>query len=430
MYYAIYQLAGCFITLLCFPPLLIYWLLTGKYRKEVWQRLGFHSDCPHPSNGERVWLHASSVGEVQVARALLPELRKALPDADFILSTMTEQGQKTARKQLGESARCIYAPLDIDWIVKRVIGHFRPTIYICLETELWPAMLLAGRSAGIKLFLMNGRMSARSLARYQWFRSFMADVLSSFSAIGVIQEGDGQRFLALGAAAEKVSVVGNAKYDLTFWESSPQETTAHYRSVLGLAEGQPMLIAGSTHAGEEEMLLRVFNALRRDNRFAEMVLLLAPRHLNRVGEVESLLVDGTFSYQRYSRIHSQGRYAEVVIVDEVGELAGLYSAAHFVFCGGSLVEYGGHNIMEAAAFGRPVMYGPSMKDFSDAVTLLESAGAGYQVAGTDDLVERILYWADHPEEWRHAGQQARMICQQQQGSAARQVRRIAETLES
>ncbi len=132
MYYAIYQLAGSFITLLCFPPLLIYWLITGKYRKEVWQRFGFHQIVLPSPVGERVWLHASSVGEVQAARALLPELKKAWPDADYILSTMTEQGRQTARKQLGEEMYCMYAPVDIRWIVRRVMNHLRPTIYICL----------------------------------------------------------------------------------------------------------------------------------------------------------------------------------------------------------------------------------------------------------------------------------------------------------
>jgi 3-deoxy-D-manno-octulosonic-acid transferase len=427
VYYAIYQLAGCFITLLCFPPLLIYWLFTGKYRKEVWQRFGFHDDLPH-SAGERIWLHASSVGEVQAARALLPELKKAWPDADYILSTMTEQGRLTARQQLGDEVHCMYAPLDIHWIVRRVMNHFRPTIYICLETELWPAVLLAGKKAGMKLFLLNGRLSARSLSRYRLISSFMEEVLSCFSVISVIQDQDGERFRALGAADNTVTVQGNAKYDLTFWESSPEETAAHYRRLLGLAKGQPMLIAGSTHGGEEEMLLQAFEALQQDKRFEELVLLLAPRHLNRLPEVETLLTSGDTPFQRYSEVCQQGRIARVVLVDVVGELARLYSAATYVFCGGSLVEYGGHNIMEAAAFGRPVIYGPSMKDFADAVTLLESAGAGFQVHSTAELIDMVRYWADHPEEWQAAGQRARTVCEQQQGSAKRQVERIRDAI--
>ncbi len=257
----------------------------------------------------------------------------------------------------------------------------------------------------------------------------MQEVLSCFSVISVIQEQDGERFRALGAVDNTVTVQGNAKYDLTFWESSPEETAAHYRQLLGLAEGQPMLIAGSTHAGEEEMLLQVFEALQRDKRFEELVLLLAPRHLNRLPEVETLLTSADVSFQSYSEVCRQGRVARVVLVDLVGELARLYSAATYVFCGGSLVEYGGHNIMEAAAFGRPVIYGPSMKDFADAVTLLESAAAGFQVHNTAELIDMVRYWAGHPDEWQAAGQRARTVCERQQGSAGRQVALIKDVLE-
>ena len=375
----------------------------------------------------RIWLHGASVGEVMLAGLLIKELAAILPEADFVISTMTEQGMEIARKQAGDNVRCIYAPLDLVGIVGRAIQRVQPTVYICLETELWPAFLLHAKSSGIKLVILNGRLSERSFQRYGLAKGLMTKILSCFSMISVIQQSDAKRFMALGAEPEKVRVLGNAKYDQGM-ESLASESEEQYRSWLNLYPGQPLLVAGSTHTGEEEMLLRVFQDLKKTTGLQGLVWIVAPRHLQRLPEVEAMLKQKQVPYERLSDVKRSDRKTDTILVDSVGDLAGLYSIASYVFCGGSLVERGGHNIMEAAVFGKPVFYGPSMKDFSDAAELLESVGGGLPVNGPDDLTEAILYFMDHPEEYDNAGRRAREIAATQQGSARKQAELIKDVL--
>ena len=301
-----------------------------------------------------IWLHGASVGEVQLARVLINELVKILPDADFILSTMTEQGMEVAMKQLGDKVRCIYAPLDLVGIVRRAIKKIRPSLYICLETELWPAVLFEAQRAGVKLVLLNGRLSERSYHRYRLIKGFMKRILACFSLLSVIQPSDAKRYMSLGADAEKIRVLGNAKYDQDM-RSLAAESEERYRVWLNMQPGHALLVAGSTHNGE----------------------------------VEGMLQQKQVPFELLSRVKVSDRRTDTVLVDTVGDLAGLYSVASYVFCGGSLVERGGHNIMEPALFGKPVFYGPSIKDFSDAAELLESAGGGFPVDGPEALTAEL-----------------------------------------
>ena len=408
--------------------MLLYSVCTGWYREGLGQRLGFlGAEWKSRKGAMRIWLHGASVGEVMLAGLLIKELAAILPEADFIISTMTEQGMEIARKQAGNKVRCIYAPLDLIGIVGRAIRRVQPTIYICLETELWPAFLIEAKRSGCKLVILNGRLSERSFRRYQFAKGLMTKILSCFSMISVIQQSDAKRFMSLGAEPEKVRVLGNAKYDQDI-ESLAHESKEQYRHWLNLYAGQPLLVAGSTHTGEEEMLLSVFQDLKKATGMQDLVWVVAPRHLQRLPEVEAMLKKKKIPYERLSEVKSSERRTETVLVDSIGDLAGIYSVASYVFCGGSLVERGGHNIMEAALFGKPVFYGPSMKDFSDAAELLESAGGGFPVSGPEALTESILYFMNHPEEYDAAGMRAREISATQQGSARKQAELVKEVL--
>jgi 3-deoxy-D-manno-octulosonic-acid transferase len=233
--------------------------------------------------------------------------------------------------------------------------------------------------------------------------------------------------MSLGAEPEKVRVLGNAKYDQDV-ESLALESGEQYRAWLSLRPGQPLFVAGSTHTGEEEMLVSVFQDLKKATGMQELIWVVAPRHLQRLGEVEGMLKQKQIPYERLSDVKGSKRMTDTILVDSIGDLAGLYSIASYVFCGGSLVERGGHNIMEAAILGKPVFYGPSMKDFSDAAELLESAGAGFPVSGPEALTESILYFMDHPEEYNSAGERARQIAATQQGAARKQALLVKEVL--
>ena len=428
MLYGLYQLFGWLTFVVGFPFLLLYSVCTGRYREGLGQRLGFlGAEWKSQEGAMRIWLHGASVGEVLLARLLIKELSVILPEADFVISTMTEQGMEIARKGAGDKVRCIYAPLDLVGIVGRSIRRVQPDMYICLETELWPAFLLQAKRSGLELIILNGRLSERSFQRYQFGKGFMKKILACFSMISVIQQSDAKRFMSLGAEPGKVRVLGNAKYDQDMENLAP-ETEEQYRHWLNLYAGQPLLVAGSTHTGEEAMLLTVFQDLKKATGMQDLVWVVAPRHMQRLPEVEAMLKQKQVPYERLSDVKSSERKTDTIIVDSIGDLAGIYSIASYVFCGGSLVERGGHNIMEPALFGKPVFYGPSMKDFSDAAELLESVGGGFQVSGPGALTESILYFMDHPEEYDTAGRRAREVSVTQQGSARKQAELVKELI--
>jgi 3-deoxy-D-manno-octulosonic-acid transferase len=410
-----------------FLPYLLSRCVTGRNLEGLGQRLGFLKD--EEAIGRQpltVWLHGSSVGEVQAARALLREMKTVMPEATFVLSVMTEQGMAVARKQMAAEAKIIYAPLDLAGVAGRVMKRLRPAVYICLETELWPNILFQAHALGVKLLLLNGRMSERSFNRYRLFPKFMHGLLRQFSFLSVIDEIDAERYRRLGAPTEKVLVNGNAKYDFAP-ESCTSEIQDRYRAILELTK-QPLLVAGSTHTGEEEILLEVFRSLRKSEAGKKLLWIVAPRHLHRVPEVAGIFNREGIGFDLFSDVQAHGRRAEVVLVDVIGELAGIYSVATMVFCGGSLVERGGHNVMEAAVCGKPVFFGPSMKDFADAAQLLESARVGFQVRSTGEMTQKMQYLLDNREEYNLVCRRAREIALRQQGSARRQAQLVKKIL--
>lgn len=428
MYYRIYQLTSLLFFALAFPPFLIYSVLTGKHSAGLGQRLGFYKE--NTTNGEhslRIWLHAASVGEVQVARSLVAEIKDKIPGAEIILSTVTEQGQIVAQKQMGPEINCIYAPLDLPYIVNRALGTLKPSIYICLETEIWPNMLRLADRKGCKTLLLNGRLSQKSFTRYKMIKPFMNEVLAHFHMISTVQERDAKRYITLGADPDKVLVSGNAKYDLLNTDTPP-DIEARYRRWLDIENGQPILVAGSTHTGEEGLLIQVFRNLK--SQIKDLVWVVAPRHLERLAEIDALFSGEKLSFDYFSQAKQTGRQHDVVLIDTMGDLAGLYSVAKYVFCGGSLVPKGGHNIMEAAIWGKPVHYGPSMKDFSDAKEQLESVAAGFPVKQARELADSIHFLAANPEIYKKAAQNARIIARAQQGSAAKQIMLVQKELDN
>ena len=422
-----YQLLGWLFVAISFLPYILYRCVVARNLLGVGQRLGLLQNIGAGAGQRpRVWLHASSVGEVQAAKALLHELGKILPDAEYLLSVMTEQGYAVARQQLGPEVRVFFAPLDLCGVVGRVLRIIRPTIYICLETELWPNIIIQAQRMGVKLLLLNGRLSERSYRRYSLIPGFMADLLQNFTLVAAIGGIDEKRYQGLGVEPQKIVVSGNAKYDHAK-EGCTAETGAAYRGLLGLAD-QPLLVAGSTHTGEEELLLDVVRDLKDSEEGRRLIWVVAPRHLNRLTEVENLFKRRGVEFERFSEVKLHGRRAEVVLLDVMGELASIYSVATVVFCGGSLVERGGHNVMEAAACGKPVLYGPHMKDFNDAAQLLEAAQAGYPVQDTRELIDKIRYLLKHQEEYEAVCQRARDVALAQQGSARRQAQLVRDVL--
>jgi 3-deoxy-D-manno-octulosonic-acid transferase len=364
------------------------------------------------------------VGEVAAAGVLIRELAAGGRPLDFVLTTVTLQGLAVARQQLPPEVCSFLAPLDVALVVRRVLAMVRPDIYVCLETELWPAMLGELRKAGTCMILLNGRMTARSFRRYRLVRGVMGPLLQGFAGVGVIREEDGRRFAGLGVAPERIRVTGNIKFD--FPPEDIPGTRLQYRKRLGV-DREAVFICGSTRDGEELLLARVYLELAA-RLGGELVWVIAPRHLRRLPEVKGILAGLGLGFDLYTELAQMPRRQRIVLVDCLGELARLYSAGDYNFVGGSLVARGGHNIMEAARWGRPVYYGPHIDDFRDAAHILEEAGGGCRVADAGQLTEQIGKHMTDAAAYRHACDGAASVAASQQGAAARQTAMITRLL--
>jgi 3-deoxy-D-manno-octulosonic-acid transferase len=424
----VYQLLIGLVFYLSFPLLLLLVLATGKYRQGLSERLGLYGRIRRKDRQEvRVWLHAASVGEVQAARAIITALRRPLPQAGFIVTTMTTHGKSVAREQLPSDVVCLLAPLDVPLIVDHVLAAVDPDIYICLETELWPLLLHKADARGVKLVLLNGRMSEKSCRNYLKIRNFFAGVLKKFNRIAVISTADRERYLAVGADDTRLSVEGNVKYDLSLPENA-ETLKDRYRSMLDLQDGLEVLITGSTHTGEEELLVPVYSHLHAEK---ELIWILAPRHLERLPAIKEMLQAHRLAFDSFRELQKgKKRQHSVIILDSLGELADLYAIATYVFCGGSLVERGGHNMMEAALWDKAVCYGPSIGDFRDAAELLESVTSGFRVDDASALEEKIRSFRNKPSEYQKACLRAGDMAGMQQGAAERQAAIVMQCLEA
>ncbi|MCW5203018.1 hypothetical protein VU12_08770 [Desulfobulbus sp. US4] len=417
------------------------------------QRLGRYQEldqsAPASSRTQLIWIHAASVGEVQAARALIAVLVDTLPEAAFFLTTMTRQGRAIARSLLPAQVHCELAPLDVPQAVDRALKLLQPDLYICLETEFWPVMLTKMRKAGVPMLLLNGRISERSFKQYQRIKGTVGAFLAGFSAIGVIGEQDKERFHHLGVPAECIQVCGNMKYDLKYdlmpqdpqdpkdlqksGTNSAEQAEEKYARLLGIQPDDVVFICGSTRTGEEQLLLPVFRRLQ-EKYSGRLLWILAPRHLERLPEVMALLDRAGLGYELFSQCTqgSQGSTKEcqenIILLDSMGELARLYAAGHYIFCGASLVHKGGHNIMEPIAQGKPVFFGPFMQDFQDAVDLVVSAGAGVQVGSPDELADRLLEYPLGSPAYEQTCQAAERLAQTQQGAAKRQAEMVLRVL--
>lgn len=426
MLYGLYRAFGTALFILSYPALqLLIWLRPND-RLGLRQRLrGGAASCRIKNDGApRIWIHAASVGEVAAAGVLIRELTSGGRPPEIVLTTMTVQGLTVARRQLPQEICCFLAPLDVGRIVRRVLDQVRPDMYVCLETELWPAMLGELRRRGTTMVLLNGRMSASSFRRYRLVWGLMGPLLQNFAGVAVIREEDGARFAGLGVDPLRLQVTGNIKFD--FPAEDIPATRLQSRKKLGV-DREAVFLCGSTRSGEERLLAGVYQALAAQAG-ADLVWVIAPRHLRRLSEVKGILEDLGLGFDLYSELESRLRRQNVVLVDCLGELARLYSGGDYNFVGGSLVPRGGHNIMEAARWGRPVYYGPHIDDFRDAAHILEDSGAGFRAVDAGQLIEQIRRHMTDTTAYRHACAGAVAAIASQRGTACRQAEIIMRLL--
>jgi len=376
--YLLYTAVSLVLFVVLLPRFVYQALRYRKYVTNLRQRLGYLPVSFNVDGEESIWIHAVSVGEALAARTLAAELKKRYPSLRLFVSTTTVTGQQVAAHEIGEADGVFYFPLDFPFIVKRTLRLVNPRLFLMVETEIWPNLLRACRRAGVKTAVVNGRISTRSYPRYRLVRPLFRRVLADVDRFCMQSSESAERLIDLGADPARVSVTGNLKFDsIRAAGAAPGSDRAKPRVLrfFDVPADRPVVMAGSTMRGEELVVLKAFERMRADAPRA--VLVIAPRHPERFSEVEQLARDEGFRTARRTQLTiDEDPAADVVILDTIGELAQLYRVATVVFVGGSLVPTGGHNILEPAAFGRAILFGPHMQNFKEiAATFLERRAA-------------------------------------------------------
>jgi 3-deoxy-D-manno-octulosonic-acid transferase len=417
-------LYNIFLLFAAIPGLLFFSLkmaITGKYRNSFIQKLGGKqkSALAGLKNGQRIWIHAVSVGEVTAAAPIVVSLKAKRPDVQIILSTSTETGQGMAQKLVKGADAFIYFPLDLPFAVHKMLGLVRPDVFALVETELWPNFLAACRRRNVSSLILNGRISPRSFPKYRKTGFFWRLVLKNVAEAGMISDIDAARISSIGMDGSRIKVMGNAKYDaLAAMASSTLHEDIARR--LNIRDDEKFLVAGSTHAGEEDIVIRVYRELL--TRYPDFKLILVPRHIERTGDILSLLREiDPANIITVSEINKgrRRRNESVIVVDVIGELFKVYSLATVVYCGGSLVPKGGQNILESAAWGKVTFYGPSMEDFSQEAAMLEAAGAGIRITNDQELLRGILQILHEPRDAQERGKRGQAVVRANMGAAER-----------
>jgi 3-deoxy-D-manno-octulosonic-acid transferase len=387
------------------------YLFRRKFHHGFAQRLG---NLPQNIPAGAIWLHAVSVGEAMAARPLLEELRRLFPDRRFVISTVTPTGNKIALGLARDGDAVIYLPLDFSFIVKRVIGRIKPALFIGVETELWPNLISSLAKNKVPMVIVNARISDRSFRGYRLIKLLIRPLLNKISAFCARSQADEQRLMALGANPDKVRVSGNLKFDTL-------AQVFHFEGLrLGLAGEDQLWAAGSTHPGEEEIVLGVYKSLLSE--FPKLKLLIAPRHPERAKAVGRLVSKNGFVPVFISQLKLKAYSLElkaVFILDTIGQLMNCYALADIVFSGGSLVKKGGHNILEPAVLGKAILFGPQMFNFRDVSELFLKDRAAILVRGKEELREQIGHLLHNPGQIAALGQRAKGLVLENQGAARR-----------
>ncbi|MBW2598836.1 MAG: 3-deoxy-D-manno-octulosonic acid transferase [Deltaproteobacteria bacterium] len=405
-------------------------MFAGKYRKSIGPKFGLipRGVFEEMQGSPRIWVHAVSVGEVTAAAPIVSSLREMYPEACIVLSTSTETGQEMARSLITDATSHIYYPLDIPIVVRRVMDRVNPDIFVSVETEIWPNFVRICSEREIKIAMVNGRISPRSFRRYRRTNFFWKRIMNMIGTIGAISAIDASRLEAMGVEPSRIHVLGNAKYD-SLAARANDALRDEIEARLEIPHETKVFVAGSTHEGEDDVVLKIYRGLLE--RYPDMLMIIVPRHPERGSAVLSLAKDAGFDdCITMTEINRGERRAgrRIIIVDVIGELFKVYSLATMVFCGGSLVPRGGQNILEPAAWGKVVLYGPSMEDFMDERERLEMAGGGITVRDGNELLSEMLKLMEDPETLRKRGEAGREIVASNKGAARRYAEMISSRL--
>ena len=416
MAYFLYNALLHIAAMLLLPYFLFKMATARKYREGIPERFGFVNKRKLRGlrKGKVVWVHAVSVGETKAVLPVVRMLKRRRPDVKILFSTVTATGNRTALQEgRGLIDALIYFPLDLSWAIRRVAVAVRPSLFVVVEKEIWPNAFRTMRALGAPVAVVNGTISDKSARGYMRLGFLFRDVFSRVNAFLARTEDDMEKAVSVGVPAEAAELTGNLKFDL-----SPNLMDRHFvanlKEAIGVKPGSTLIVAGSTHPGEEEIVLAAYKTLSAE--FAGLKLIIAPRHPERFNDVEGLLRKSGLPYAR----RSKGSSADVVLLDSIGELMTVYSLSDIAIVGGSLVPgIGGHNLLEPAYFGKPVIYGGHLTTYLGMAELLEKKGGGVRAHGEKELGEALRGFLSDEVMKKRTGALARGVVEENRGASER-----------
>ena len=413
MFRFIYSVVFYLITPLIILRLVIRGLAAPNYRKRWGQRFGFFT--PSESSKETIWLHAVSVGETLAAVPLVKALQEKYPERRLLITCMTPTGSERITAAFGDSVDHSYAPYDTPGAVARFLKRVQPKMLIIMETELWPNTVAACYKRQIPVILANGRLSEKSARGYARVSKLSGPMVAQLSAVAAQHGDDGGRFTALGLPVEKLHITGNIKFDLEL-NAQIRLSAEALRQQWDGTNQRPILLAASTHRGEDEIILQAFSLIKQSVNNA--LLVLVPRHPERFNQVGDLCLDAGYSLARRSNNDSTDN-ADILLGDTMGELMTFFGACDIAFVGGSLVSNGGHNMIEPAAWGKPTLSGLSVFNFAEVSRLLAEAGGLSLVEDAAALAESVIELMKNPEQDQQMGLSAQQVAEANRGALER-----------
>lgn len=437
--YFLYNLLATIVVMVILPFFVVRMLWTGQIKgrfKEMWGFLP--ADVLRQVAGRKcIWAHAASVGEIVATSSIIKEIAKIVPGQTFLVSVVTPTGYEMAKRIIPEAAGIIYFPLDLPWLVESVIDRIKPHVFMMVETELWPNFLKAAKRHNVKVLMVNGRISDKSSKRYHYLFSILKDMLNNVDRFCMQSSQDSDYIIGLGADPARVAVTGNTKFDQTYADISLQQQE-EIRKMLGLGQAAPVIVAGSTHKGEEELLISAFQAVLAN--FPRAVMIIAPRHVERAGEIADLCQRSAINATKRTEVvtdnsgqaltyETSDSRQQVVILDTIGELGKVYGIADLVFVGGSLVSKGGHNILEPAAHGKPVLVGPYMFNFKEIYALLSKRGVCITVKDQNELTLQMNALLKDEELQLRMKREALKIIEENKGASAKSAQFVQQLMQ-
>jgi len=430
MVYQLYNIVLIFAAFFLLPYYLLRGVKYGKSRRGVRERLGYYDSQLLVALKKKpvIWIHAVSVGESRAAVPLIKQIRQRYSGHQVLLSNVTETGHAIA---LGNSDidQCIFFPFDFSWAVKRSLAAIDPVVIIIVETEIWPNFTRRAQQLEIPLLMVNGRISDRSYPRYRFVRFLLRPILESFSAFCMQSQVDSERIVTLGALSSRVDNTGNMKFDHKI-KTVSAEKVEEIKNRFRLPQDVAIIVAGSTHDGEERILVEAYRNIASQLE-RELILVLIPRHPERKKDVQTYLKSVDVKCRLRSQLRADDPLCaagEVLLVNTLGEVLDFYSAADLVFVGGSFVAVGGHNLLEASLLSKPVLFGPHVHNFREISIKLIRSGAGVKVTDRQEFEHQCVTMLKDPARCKAMGEAGLTLVAENAGATERTMRHLAKVL--